>query len=71
VKQGFEVPECSRVLTINGGRRVWSRRLSASHGVLVIISICSNEYLLFLDIHIGYLHRGTEKLLEFKLFEQS
>ncbi len=42
----------------------------ASHGVLVIILNCSNEYLLFLDIHIGYLHRGTEKLLEFKSFEQ-
>lgn len=24
----------------------------------------------FLDLHIGYLHRGTEKLLEFKSFEQ-
>ena len=38
--------------------------------MLVIILNCSNEYLLFLDIHIGYLHRGTEKLLEFKSFEQ-
>jgi len=42
----------------------------ASHGVLVIILNCSNEFLLYLDLHIGYLHRGTEKLLEFKSFEQ-
>lgn len=26
----------------------------------------SNEYITFIDIQIGYLHRGTEKLLEFK-----
>lgn len=26
----------------------------------------SLEYLLYIDIQLGYLHRGTEKLLEFK-----
>jgi len=42
----------------------------ASHGVLLIILFMSFEYILFTEIHIGYLHRGTEKLLEVKCFEQ-
>lgn len=29
------------------------------------------EYLLFIDIQIGYLHRGTEKLIEFKTLNQA
>ena len=42
----------------------------ASHGVLTLILYLSNEYITFIDICIGYLHRGTEKLLEFKSLEQ-
>jgi len=28
------------------------------------------RFILLIDIHIGYLHRGTEKLIEFKSLEQ-
>jgi len=30
-----------------------------------------NEFLLFIDVQIGFLHRGTEKLLEYKCMNQS
>lgn len=42
----------------------------SSHGVLTIILFLANEYICLCDCHIGYLHRGTEKLLEFKHYEQ-
>merc|ERR1711916_346757 len=41
----------------------------ASHGVLTLIIYMFNEVIRFNDIHIGYLHRGTEKLCEFKSIE--
>ena len=38
----------------------------ASHGVLTCLLYLSNEYIIFSDCVIGYLHRGTEKLCEFR-----
>ena len=38
----------------------------ASHGVLTCVLYLCNEFIFFCCIHIGYLHRGTEKLIEFK-----
>ena len=38
----------------------------ASHGVLTCLLFLSNEYIIFSDMIIGYLHRGTEKLCEYK-----
>lgn len=38
----------------------------ASHGVLVCILFMVGEFIVFIDVQIGYLHRGTEKLIEFK-----
>ena len=43
----------------------------ASHGVLSCVLYMANEFLLFTDIQIGFLHRGTEKLLEYKSINQS
>jgi NADH:ubiquinone oxidoreductase subunit D len=34
--------------------------------VLTLILYLSLDYILYIDIHIGFLHRGTEKLIEFK-----
>lgn len=42
----------------------------AAHGVLRLISELSGEHVLRADAHIGLLHRGTEKLLEYKNFLQ-
>jgi NADH:ubiquinone oxidoreductase subunit D len=43
----------------------------AAHGVLSCIVYLLNEYITGIDVNIGYLHRGTEKLLQFKSTPQS
>jgi len=43
----------------------------AAHGVLRLILQLSNEICEKLDIHIGLLHRNTEKLIEKKHYEKS
>jgi len=42
----------------------------AAHGVLRLILVLQGENVLFADPHIGFLHRGTEKLLENKTYIQ-
>ena len=42
----------------------------AAHGVLRLILELNGERLVFADPHIGLLHRGTEKLLEYKTYLQ-
>ena len=42
----------------------------AAHGVLRLILFLKGEVVKYADAHIGLLHRGTEKLLEHKLFVQ-
>jgi NADH dehydrogenase (ubiquinone) Fe-S protein 2 len=43
----------------------------AAHGVLRLILELDGEIVTRADPHIGLLHRGTEKLIEFKTFSQS
>jgi len=43
----------------------------AAHGVLRLILFMSGEVIKKADPHIGLLHRGTEKLIEYKTFLQS
>ncbi len=43
----------------------------AAHGVLRLILQLNGEVIEKLDIHIGLLHRGTEKLIENKIYLQS
>lgn len=52
-------------LTINFGPQH-----PAAHGVLRLILDLEGEIVKKIDIHIGFLHRGTEKLLEYKNFTQ-
>lgn len=42
----------------------------AAHGVLRLVLELDGEYLVNIDPHIGLLHRGTEKLLEYKTYMQ-
>jgi len=42
----------------------------AAHGVLRLILDCEGEIVVKADPHIGLLHRGTEKLMEYKTFTQ-
>jgi len=42
----------------------------AAHGVLRLILFLKGELVEFADPHIGLLHRGTEKLIEYKTYLQ-
>lgn len=42
----------------------------AAHGVLRLILYLDGEVIQKVDAHIGLLHRGTEKLLEYKIYLQ-
>jgi len=42
----------------------------AAHGVLRLVIELSGEVVIGIDPHIGLLHRGTEKLIENKTFQQ-
>ena len=43
----------------------------AAHGVLRLILTLDGEVIIDADPHIGLLHRGTEKLMEYKTYLQS
>jgi len=43
----------------------------AAHGVLRLILELDGEIIIKADPHIGLLHRGTEKLIEYKTYLQS
>lgn len=43
----------------------------AAHGVLRLILELNGEVVIKSDPHIGFLHRGTEKLIEYKTFLQA
>lgn len=43
----------------------------AAHGVLRLIIEMNAEYVIRADPHIGLLHRGTEKLIEYKTYMQA
>jgi NADH dehydrogenase (ubiquinone) Fe-S protein 2 len=55
-----------KVLNINFGPQH-----PAAHGVLRLILEIAGERILYCDPHIGLLHRGTEKLIEYKPYIQS
>lgn len=42
----------------------------AAHGVLRLVMELSGEMVMKCDPHIGLLHRGTEKLIEYKTYLQ-
>lgn len=42
----------------------------AAHGVLRLVMELSGEMVRKCDPHIGLLHRGTEKLIEYKTYLQ-
>ena len=43
----------------------------SAHGVLRLVLEMRGEVVINADPHIGLLHRGTEKLMEFKTYSQS
>ena len=59
------VPEENRTFTLNFGPQH-----PAAHGVLRMVMDLDGEMVDRIDCHIGFLHRGTEKLLEYKTYLQ-
>jgi len=55
-----------KVLTLNFGPQH-----PAAHGVLRLIIYLNGEFVIKTQPHIGLLHRGTEKLIEFKTYLQA
>jgi len=55
-----------KVMTLNFGPQH-----PAAHGVLRLILELCGERIIFCDPHIGLLHRGTEKLIEYKPYAHS
>jgi NADH:ubiquinone oxidoreductase subunit D len=55
-----------KILNINFGPQH-----PAAHGVLRLILEIVGERILYCDPHIGLLHRGTEKLIEHKIYTQA
>lgn len=43
----------------------------AAHGVLRLVLFMHGESIQNIDVHIGLLHRGTEKLIEYKNYLQA
>jgi NADH-quinone oxidoreductase subunit D len=43
----------------------------AAHGVLRLVTELNGEIISKVDPHIGLLHRGTEKLIEYKSYIQA
>ncbi len=43
----------------------------AAHGVLRLVLYLNGEEIVYADPHIGLLHRGTEKLIEYKTYSQA
>lgn len=43
----------------------------SAHGVLRLLVLIKSENVLAVDPHIGLLHRGTEKLIEYKTYTQA
>jgi NADH dehydrogenase I D subunit len=56
----------SKILTLNFGPQH-----PAAHGVLRLVLELDGETVLRADPHIGLLHRGTEKLIEYKTYLQA
>ena len=61
-----EQPEQLRNFTINFGPQH-----PAAHGVLRLVLELDGEVVARVDPHIGLLHRGTEKLIEQKIYQQA
>lgn len=79
-KAGPEIPDEADGLestTEHGGRKIrhytvnFGPQHPAAHGVLRLILELNGEEIVRSDPHVGLLHRGTEKLIEYKTYMQA
>lgn len=65
------IKRCADVSGIKGFTLNFGPQHPAAHGVLRLILELSGEAVVRADPHIGLLHRGTEKLIEYKSYIQA
>lgn len=65
-----EVPTATKIVEIDSHAVNFGPQHPAAHGVLRLILEMDGEVVERADPHIGFLHRGTEKLLEYRTYMQ-
>ncbi len=68
---GEEKPRTTKVIEVDNHTINFGPQHPAAHGVLRLILEMDGEVIERADPHIGLLHRGTEKLMEYKSYLQS
>ena len=68
---GMLLPDTSKVIEVDNHTINFGPQHPAAHGVLRLILEMDGEVVERADPHIGLLHRGTEKLMEYKSYLQS
>ena len=66
-----ELPVQARTIEIDGHALNFGPQHPAAHGVLRLVLEMDGEVVERADPHIGLLHRGTEKLIEYKTYVQA
>lgn len=61
----------NKKLSVNNFTVNFGPQHPAAHGVLRLVLELNGEVILRADPHIGLLHRGTEKLIEYKTYLQA
>ena len=65
------VAEPGKIVEFDHQTLNWGPQHPAAHGVLRLILEMDGEVVERVDPHIGFLHRGTEKLIEYKTYLQA
>src|SRR6185312_9990794 len=65
------VPTAAKIVEIDSHSINFGPQHPAAHGVLRLILELDGEVVERADPHIGLLHRGTEKLIEYKTYLQA
>ncbi|MBV8914364.1 MAG: NADH-quinone oxidoreductase subunit D [Acetobacteraceae bacterium] len=68
---GEDKPDTTKVIEVDNHTINFGPQHPAAHGVLRLILEMDGEVVERADPHIGLLHRGTEKLMEYKSYLQS
>lgn len=70
-KQMFDIKVLNSYTSLRTFKLNFGPQHPAAHGVLRLVLELNGEVVLNADPHIGFLHRGTEKLIENKMYHQS
>ena len=68
---GTEKPNTAKIVEVDNSTINFGPQHPAAHGVLRLILEMDGEVVERADPHIGLLHRGTEKLIEYKTYLQA